>query len=151
MKSYLGFPFKSMSGKHGKLVYCCDEDGNIMWVREFVMPEITEHNHYMGNVSKQLAVFKSLLNPEYINDLKDYTDRYKLSYRHKCRPPSYSALLRKMMFQLKKNGYPVDLLTVTPQVVVDIGLPIRTVKEAIENELLPMIPRYDDLTHWIVE
>ncbi len=151
MKSYLAFPFKSLSGKHGKLVYCCDEDGNIMWVREFVMPEITDHNHYMGDVSKNIAVYKTHLNPEYIDDLKDYTDRYNLSHTHKCRPPSYASLLMKMMFKLKKDGYPVDLTTVTPEVVVDMDLPIRTVSEAVDNGLLPMIPRYEDLTHWIVE
>lgn len=151
MKTKLNAAFNAMSGRLGRLVYCCDKDGNVSWVREYTEQTITEHNHYTGNVGKNLALFKGNVSSLYMGDLKNYADRYNLSDFRKGRYLNGYTILTKMMFALKKAGYPVDLLTVTPQDVIDNAFPVRTLKEAIENELLPRVARYDDLTYWIVE
>jgi hypothetical protein len=151
MKTKLNASFKAMSGRLGKLVYCCDKDGNVCWVREYSYPEITEHNHEIGDIGKNLGKYKKAVSTPYLTDLKDYIDRYRHSPNCTSGYINYASMLTKMMYALKKAGYPVDLYTVTPQVVVDNAFPVRTVKEAIENGLIPMVKRYDDLVNWIVE
>jgi hypothetical protein len=62
-----------------------------------------------------------------------------------------TAMNIKMMYLLKKAVPTINLMTITPQEVVDLELPIRTIREAVESGLIPYVARYEELDSWIVE
>ena len=139
-----------LSGKMEEYVMCIDKKTGAVWMREYVKPETTEHNHHVGSVAKNISLFKSAVSDGYLEDLKDYADRYNLATMGQPgKLTGYTSLL-KMLYALKKAIPVVDLLTLTPQDVVDSDLPIKTVKEAIQNGILPFIQRNTTLDAWIV-
>jgi hypothetical protein len=139
-----------LSGKLDEMVYCLDKKSGTVWVREYVKPEETEQNHKVGSAARNFGVFKSAVSPDYLNDLKDYADRYNLSTMGKCsRLNSFTALM-KALYSLKILIPEVDLLTITPEEVVANEYPLRTVQEAIDYGLLPEIPRSSDLVYPIL-
>jgi len=44
---------------------------------------------------------------------------------------------------LTDNSIPIDLSTLTREDIIENNLPCRTVKQAIEAELLPVVPGYE--------
>jgi hypothetical protein len=55
-----------------------------------------------------------------------------------------------MMHNLKREIPAVNLLTITPEIVVDADLPMKTISEAVESGLLPVVRRYQNLESFIV-
>ncbi len=150
MKVKLACWIKSVSGKLDDLVFCVDKKTETVWVRDYVVPELTEQNHLMGSIAKNLGLFRRDTSEGYFADLKDYSDRYNLSSLGQSgRMNCYAAHL-KMMFALKKSTPEVDLLSITPQDVIDNDLPVKTIAEAVENKLLPSVTRFEELTNLII-
>ncbi len=150
MKIKLACWIKSVSGKLDDLVFCVDKKTGNVWVRDYVVPARTAQNTLMGLVSKNLAVYKQNVSAGYFSDLEDYSDKYNLATLGQPGRLNSASTLNKMMYALKRAYPAIDLVTITPQYVVDHSLPIRTIAEAIENNLLPQVPRYDELVHLIV-
>ncbi len=142
--------FKAFSGKMDELVYCVEKSSGAVWAREYVLPRLTENNRNMGLRSSNLSRFYLSVSPGYKQDLEDYSDRLNLltvGTGHRC---NASALVNKIMYALKRKLPELDLTTITPTQVMQIGLPVRTVREAVEAGLIPIVPRYDELENLII-
>jgi len=131
-------------------VYCQDKKTGVVWVREYVEPEITDHNHYIGSVSKNLGVFFKSVSVGYMQDLRDYADRYNLMTLGEAGRATAYALLYKMMYALKKEMPTIDLMTITPADVVADDLPVKTIRDAVESGLLPEVDRWEGLGNTIL-
>jgi hypothetical protein len=142
--------FSGLSGKMDELVLCIEKKSGACWVRDYVKPRETEHNHEVGNATRNMGVFKSAVSSGYFNNLKDYADRYNLHTLGISKRLNSFTTLMKALYILKDAVPEVDLLTITPEEVVANEYPLRTVKEAIEYGLLPSIPRCDDLDNFIL-
>jgi hypothetical protein len=135
----------ALSGKMEEFVMCIDKKSGTVWMREYVKPETTAHNHMVGSIAKNAGLFKEGVSTGYMDNLMDYADRYNLATLGQTgRVTGYTTLM-KVLYALKKAIPGVDLLTLTPQDVIDSDLPIKSVREAIANGLLPFIQRYLDL------
>jgi hypothetical protein len=55
-----------------------------------------------------------------------------------------------MLYRLRKAVPTVNLVTITPVDVVAGELPVRTVREAVEYGILPIVSRYEELDHPIL-
>ena len=149
MKAKFAVWLKSLTGRLDDIVFCRDKKSDTVWVREYVTPELTTHNHYMGNVAKNLSQFKKLLSEGYLSDLRIYSDRYNLKTIDEKGRSSSFALLFKMMFALKRAVPNVDLETIIPMDVIDSDLPVKTIREAVEYGFLPIVTRYEELDNLI--
>ena len=150
MKVVFNSCVSSMSGRMGDLVFYRDKKTGKTYAREYVVPALTQHNHDMGNIAKNLGVFYHALNPDYISDIKDYTDRRNLITLGAGNRQNCYSIFTKLMHNLANEFPIVDLHTVTPQFIVDNALPLRTIAEAVESHLLDIVQRYEELDNWIV-
>ncbi len=150
MKVNLMRPFGAFSGKMAKLVYYIDKFTGEGYAREYVVPARTEQNTIIGETTRNLSVYYNNLSPEYLCDLKNYADRLNtilMGHGTRLNGPSMNL---KMMYLLKKALPGVNLQTITPQEVYDNDLPVKTIMEAVETGLIPVVPRYEELDHPIV-
>ncbi len=139
-----------LSGRLGKLVFCIEKSSGACWTRYYVYPELTEHNHNIGSVGKNMSIIYHSANIGYIEDLKNYVDRYNLSgFGSNGRLRAFTCFT-KMLYNLKKSHESVNLKTLTIEQIMNDDLPVRSIKEAIDNQLLPAVSRYQELNVLIV-
>ena len=150
MKVHLAKPFNAFSGKMEGLVYYVDKFTGKGYCRDYVVPERTNQNTNIGNTTKNLSVYYKSLSVGYVRDLKNYADRLNMMLIGHGTRVNGTSMNIKMMYLLKKALPVLDLSTITPQQVVDLELPIRTIREAVESGLIPMVARYEELDSWIV-
>ncbi len=145
MKGFIG-----LSGKLDELVYCIEKKSGAVWTRDYVIPRKTAHNREIGSSGKNIGVFWKSVSEGYMDDLKDYADRYNLAtIGYGGRISGYTALMR-MLFTLKQAIPSLDLKTITPQDVVDMDLPIKSVWEAIQNGVIAPVKRGEQLDNRIL-
>jgi hypothetical protein len=142
--------FKALTGKLDEMVYCLEKKSGACWAREYVVPELTENNQNMASRSANLSNFYKAVSSGYLHDLKDYCDRYNLMTVGRGGRCNSSSLVIKMMYALKKEIPSLDLATITPAGVVAAELPVRSLCEAVENGILPIVSRYQELENWIL-
>ncbi len=139
-----------LSGRLGKLVFCIEKKSGACWTRLYVKPEITEHNHEIGSAAKNLSTIYHQVNEGYMDDLKDYVDRFNLEYlEHKGYMKTFPCFM-KMMYAMKRKHPSVNLKTLTIDQIMSEDLPVRSIREAVEHELLPVVKRYQELNVSIV-
>lgn len=82
----------------------------------------------------------------YRRDLQRYCTLYQASSAHKAGPGlgSWSAAYSKLMWELQ-NRYPqsVNLTSITREQIYTELLPCRSVKDAVEAGLLPIVPGWE--------
>lgn len=108
------------------------------------IPEFKEgENHKnFGAISKNLYALNP--SPEYIQNLREYRLQYNSLPGYRERPASaWNLLYMKLMWNMKYI-MGVDLETLDRSLALE--LPCRTVAEAIENRLLPMVKDYERFT-----
>lgn len=137
---------KGLSGKMGNLVYCYNKDTGTMYARRNVYPKITENNHRLGSVAKQLA--RLGCSNDYMEDLKRYVYFYGKERRPKLGNLVNSrSLLIKMMYVLAKEYPDIDLLTITKEYIYEHDLPVITIKRAVEANILQKVSNYLSMDH----
>ena len=139
-----------LSGRLGKLVFCIEKKSGACWSRIYVKPELTENNHEFGSASKNLSNIYHQASEGYIEDLRNYSDRYNLNSDKISRGLKAYTSFTKMMYALKRTHPAVDLRTLSLEEIMEEDLPVRSVKEAVDNELLPAVKRYEELNCSIV-
>jgi len=72
------WPLKTLSGKDLQkgVVYQSCRDDTLCIMRRYVRPRITEHNHYTGAKFRGAILLYKAMNPEFLRDLKRYTDAF---------------------------------------------------------------------------
>jgi hypothetical protein len=150
MKVNYMIPVKGLSGKKDLLVYYVDKESGTAYCRDYVIPEETENNRNMADISTNIGLFYHSVSGGYISDLKNYCDRYALMVRRSIGRLNSNTALIKMLYRLRKAVPTVNLVTITPVDVVAGELPVRTVREAVEYGILPIVSRYEELDHPIL-
>ncbi|MDP8231894.1 MAG: hypothetical protein P9L91_04400 [Candidatus Zophobacter franzmannii] len=151
MKVHLAKPFNAFSGKLAGLVYYIDKFTGMGYCRDYVIPERTVNNTNLGNRTRNLSVYYKNLSVGYVRDLKNYADRLNMMLLGHGTRVNGTSMNIKMMYLLKKAVPAIDLMTITPQEIVDMALPIRTIREAVDSGLIPHVARYEELESWIIE
>jgi len=141
--------FKNMiqaySGKCDGLVYYYNKRLNRMCVREFVKPKRTAQHGIFAAISKNLKALN--LSVGYKQDLKDYTELYiRRQDNHKLPVSNWYNVFLMLMWNLSRE-YSIDLQTITRAQIEADNLPCRTVKQAVEADLIPYVKDYAELTN----
>lgn len=114
------------------------------WPHRKIMEGNQEFSSKMANLSK--------LNPDakYKEDLQMYLSLYNDLAEMECKPVrTWSNLFMKLMFGMAKSVPGIDLSTLTKAEIYDQSLPCKTVKDAIEAGLLPMVRSYQRFNNGI--
>jgi hypothetical protein len=109
--------------------------------RTYKPPTLTEHNHIIGKITRNLNLLLHSLSPEYQQQLKAYADM--LSYSDSRKDKLYCtalAVFTRMMWKLKKIHPEIPLEDINRDKLVDSSYPVQTVRQAMENDFLDMIP-----------
>jgi hypothetical protein len=150
MKVQLDLITKALIGKVGKLVFYLIPKSNVLLARAYKKPKYNITNKNLGQKSTNLSRFYHSVSAGYHADLVYYATQLNVAtVGQPCVYNAYNVFV-KMMYSLKQLYPEIDLKTITPQQVIDDGLPIVTLCQAVENEVLPTVPNYDVLVHGIV-
>jgi hypothetical protein len=119
------------------LVHCKYNQGNLVITRKYPVMEIEEHHHTFGKMARNLAVMFRTLLPAYIDDLKNYTALLsRTTNLNEKLPATHYAVYLRMMWKLKHMFPEIDMATITREDILKHEYPVRSIKEAMENELL---------------
>ncbi len=143
MKAYVKAGIKGFSGKlDGAIYYYHPRLQRTLMRRAPKMP-IQPQNHAYRDISRQIKA----INPSeaYRNDFRMYLSSL-MDRDDSVRLPSWYSLYIKMLWAMQAR-YPqqVNLKTITKAQIVEQNLPCRSVKAAVEDNLLPQIPGYQYL------
>lgn len=146
MKAKFQFGLAAMTGRSGDIVYCMDRVNNRVYVRRYSYPRITEHNHTVGSISKNIFMLQP--SADYIEDMKSYLYHYRaLRYGVNKQIRSWSILFTKIMRDMAKQDPSIDLVTLTKEEIYVRNLPCICVKSAVDAGLLPKVLRYETYNH----
>ena len=153
MKVYYKNLIKAYSGEFDDLIYCYNPRLQCYYARHYSRRRQTAQNQLYANIAKNMKRLSP--SPEYRQDLTNYVNAYnsKKEYREHPFNNWYNAFT-KLMWKMSKtyalngtpltdNSIPIDLSTLTREDIIENNLPCRTVKQAIEAELLPVVPGYE--------
>ncbi|MDD4309456.1 MAG: hypothetical protein PHO32_03680 [Candidatus Cloacimonetes bacterium] len=132
------------SGQCDGLVYYYSKRLDKLIARRYVVPKESNSNRKLGAISRNL---KSLqLSEAYVADLKVYLALY--SYQpHEKQFVSWRNVFLTLMFAMAKQFPSVDLLTITRSYIESNNLPCRSVKQAVESGLIPVVAGYEKLAN----
>lgn len=147
MKADYDFSRETISGKFGKFVLIRWKEGEKGVVRRFVKPKLGEQNQQFGSSLKNISSIWKECSSEYKNDLKIYADRFSSYYDSEEIPAktNYAHFIR-LVFRLKEINPEIDLSAISKEELETAGIPTN-VKAIADNELLPRIAIYADLTN----
>ena len=153
MKVYYKNLIKSYSGNFDDLIYCYNPRLKCYYARSHSPRRKTAQNQLYADIAKNMKRLSP--SPEYRQDLTNYVNAYnsKKEYREHPLNNWYNAFT-KLMWNMAKtyslNGIPltenstlINLTTLTREDIIEYNLPCRTVKQAIEAGLLPVVPGYE--------
>ena len=140
MKATVKEGIKGFSGKlDGAIYYYHPRLKRTLMRRAPKMP-IQPQNIEYGDISRQIKA----INPSeaYRNDFRMYLNTL-MDQDESVRLPSWYSLYVKMMWAMQAK-YPasVDIKTITREQITEQNLPCRSVKTAVEDGLLLVVPGY---------
>lgn len=133
---------KCLCGKNDEQVFYSYPGREEVYVRKYAK---AEHNPSAERFKAIMANLK-LLQPStgYIRDFKNYLLQYnKLRENSDHRLSAWSNLYQKVLFGMVKVIPGLDLATLTKAQILEQNLPCRSVKAAIDWELLPTVRDYE--------
>ena len=140
MKATVKEGLKGFSGKlDGAIYYYHPRLKRTLMRRAPEMPVQVQNLEYAG-IARQIKA----INPseEYRNDFRNYLNELR-DRDESVRLPSWYSLFVKMLWAMQaKHPATVDLKTITREQIIAQNLPCRSVKSAVEDGLLPVIPGY---------
>jgi len=145
MKAIFKNMVQAYSGKCDGLVYYYNRKFNRVVVRKYVKPKPTAQHSVFRSTCQNL---KSLeISEAYKQDLKDYTCLYmRRNEKGRRNISNWYNLFIMLMWAMAKE-LSLDLLTITRADIENGNLPCRTVKQAVEADLIPSVNNYETLTH----
>jgi hypothetical protein len=149
MKVKFKYGIRTYSGTIDEMVYGSYRDDKLCIGREYVYPTLTEQNTLLGNIAKNIPTLYAAASTDWKDDLKLYATRNCRENvpKDKVCPTAYAVFIKLMYAWQDDDPEHVDLATVTPEDIPTLGAKFDTVKDAIDNELLPEITEYADLTN----
>lgn len=153
MKVKLKHSVGSFSGhfKADNLIYWTVKRTGLCFSRVYAKPELVENHHRFGQINNNLTDFYHHISPDYKRDLAAYTSFYKSEFVGMGDSvPTVFGFFKKMMYALGKKYPEIDLATLTIDDIMKHEYPVRTIAEAMRNELLPKVETYGELESSIV-
>lgn len=147
MKVSLKFNQSAYSGELGDLIYYWDPKLKKMLARRKPKAQkITEHNHRMGAISRNLS--NLITNPEFKSDLRVYLD---LLMENDLADGAnrWFMLYTRMMWKLNGKYPELDIETLSREQIYVHNLSCRSVRTAVEDGLLPLVEGYQRLDELI--
>ena len=148
MKTRFKYNIQGMTGKLDGMVYYWHPDAGNILARRYTVPDRNPSAQRMKLIMANLQS----LNPSsgYRQNFKDYLIMYNRLPVNRDKPAiSWNNLFLKVMFAQTKIIPGIDLTTLTRQQIIDQNLPCRSVKAAIDWELLPVVEGYERFTELI--
>lgn len=142
MKATFEYGFRGMSGKRDDSIFYYHSKRQVCLVRAKPKFEPNARTEKMKIIMKNL----SLLNPsqEYKQDFIDYLDDYNsLKENRGNQLISWSNLYMKVLYKMAKVNPAVNLQTLSREQIYSDNLPCKSVKDAINAGLLPMVVGYE--------
>lgn len=133
------------TGKADNLCLYYNKYLNKVIIRRIPKVKLTQQHTDFALVSAQLR--KLNLSQPYKDDFRVYSDLYSRLRAYQNNPPgNWYALFVRMMYDLQKAmPESVDLKTITRAQIESEDLPCRTVKQAVQAGLLPVVRNYQNL------
>lgn len=148
MKVTFSYPTRTLSGKQDETVFGAYRNNNICLARKFIYPEITEHNHSIGAVTRNVATVYHAISATYKQDLQSYAKKNGRENvpNNQLVPSSYAIFMKMMRAWAKSDPEHVDLATITLADIVALDAEVRTIKRAVAAGYLPHVSGYEALT-----
>lgn len=136
---------QAYSGKCDGLVYYYNRKYGKMCARRLPKKKITPRNTRFRDIAVNLKALQ--LSDGFISDMKIYYLRYTNCWDYRKQPMgNWYSIFTKLMWQMSKE-MDIDLLTLTRTRIEAENLPCRSVKQAVEWELIPPVIDYEWLTN----
>jgi hypothetical protein len=136
---------QGLTGKMDDKVFYYRRDLNQILARQYTPPC---RNPSADQCKLIMANLKTLnLSAGYRQNFRDYLLKYNnLPVNREHPVPAWNNLWLKVMFGMVKVIPGIDLATLTRQQIIDQYLPCRSLKAAIDWELLPQVRGYEKYT-----
>lgn len=147
MKVKFKYGIATYSGKLDEMVYGSYRDGKLCIGREFVYPRLTENNAILGGVGVNLAILWATGSEAFKADMKTYAQRNGTENVPKTKlPPNSYALWIRMIYAWAEDNPSVDLSTLNSEDFDIAGSDVSSVKNAVDNDYLPKVNDYSQLS-----
>ena len=104
MKVNLESRVGGLTGKTGDVVYCYYRHYNAMYARQYVYPELSEHNRQMGSVTTNMARLEP--SEGYRQDLRDYVWSYNnLRISRQAPLRAWNNAFMRLMYAMAKGEW----------------------------------------------
>jgi hypothetical protein len=146
MKAEYTRAIKTISGRIGSFVHLKRKTGLRAVIRQFVKPKAGDNNHNFGAVTKNSAVIWKECSTGFRSDLKRYAGYLAIEYSGEEIPALTNfAHFVRFLYRFRDLNPGIDLAVISKSELEAAGAP-ASVREIIEQGLLPAIPEYQDLT-----
>ncbi|MEF3694945.1 MAG: hypothetical protein V3576_06310 [Candidatus Cloacimonadota bacterium] len=144
MRAHFAWGINSYSGRQAGVVFCHYRRENIVLVRKYKYPTLTENNHKLGSITANLHSIQP--SDGYKQDMKNYQWRYNTLRENEGKTiRSWVNMYLKLMREMAKRDASIDLQTITRDEIYARNLPCISVKRAVEAGLLPVVYDYTHL------
>ncbi len=144
MKVFFKHLIHGYTGRADNLVIYYNRRLNRYIIRQLPHRRITQSNLDFAAITQNLKRLNP--SPAYRDDFKVYCDQYSRLKENEDRPvPSWYNLFVRMMYALADKYPAVDLKTIDRAFINAFSLPCKTLKDAIEDGLLPPVLNFQRL------
>lgn len=149
-KVYYQFGIGALRGTIANGVHYPARSRTCGYIRRWVLPSATDQNTILGNIATNLASVWASASVGYKENFKTYAQRY---YSTNSGPEgfdpnrsSYAHFIKMMYAWYDSDPTHVDLLAVSKADIVAAHSPVEDLEQAINANLLPPVPNYDNLS-----
>jgi hypothetical protein len=145
MKAHFKYMVKGYSGKCDGLVYYYNSRIGRTLARKIVKPTQTEQNVKIRTATQNLAYLQA--SEGYKQDLSNYAGGYsKARIKNKSGLNTWFNAFIMLMWAMAKQMN-INIATITKEQIINSDLPCRTVKQAVDAGLLPLVKGYEEWTN----
>lgn len=144
MKAKIKVLLPGFAGNMDDVVIYYNAHLNKYIARRKVMPKFTPSNE----IVKDINAFRRRINVSeaYLDDCREYIRLYNRKFRRQGRAMStWPNVFLKVMRATAKEYPDLDFKTLTREEVISLGLPCRTIEDAVRAGYLERVPGYEKL------
>lgn len=139
-----------IAGKVEDIVYYRSNNHYFGYIRSYQYPRITGNNVSFGEKVKAIGKFWGETSPGFRDEIEKYTNLYRNlppdlhDLREKANSPT--AIFVKIMFDFEdRHKDHVDLVSITPDDIIDLYPEIMNMKAIIANGYLPKLGEWKNM------
>ena len=139
-----------IAGKVEDIVYYRSHNNYFGYIRSYIYPRITGHNIRFGEKVKAIGKFWGETSPGFRDEIEKYTNLYRnlppdlQDLKEKANSPT--ALFIKIMFNFEdRHKEHVDLVSITPDDIIDLYPEIMSMRAIIANGYIPKLGEWENM------